>query len=229
MAESIDDLFDCFEDAGEEENAAKEENFSEQELVTERVSEVSNKQDKRKNEDEFENSTKRSKAEDVDVEDIKSYITKSEYLIPFLQPGRLLKIKNQDDEYDWGAVVNFKKVQEIVPGRKGKGQAKPATKVQVDILLHVISDSDAPDTIPKPCQEDQKGEVEIITVDSSLITHISSVRLYCPNDLRSKDSRKGIQMVQASKTIGNTDLEDKFNTAIKLIKRDIVFSSSLYL
>lgn len=37
------------------------------------------------------------------------------------------------------------------------------------------------------------------------------------------------QMVQASKTIGNTDLEDKFNTAIKLIKRDIIFSASLYL
>ena len=37
------------------------------------------------------------------------------------------------------------------------------------------------------------------------------------------------QMVQASKTIGNTDLEDKFNTCIKLIKRDIIFASSLYL
>lgn len=37
------------------------------------------------------------------------------------------------------------------------------------------------------------------------------------------------QMVQASKTIGSTDLEDKFNSAIRLIKRDIIFSSSLYL
>lgn len=37
------------------------------------------------------------------------------------------------------------------------------------------------------------------------------------------------QMVQASKTIGNTQLEDKFNEAIKQIKRDIVFASSLYL
>lgn len=37
------------------------------------------------------------------------------------------------------------------------------------------------------------------------------------------------QMVQASKTIGNTDLEDKFNNAIKMIKRDIIFASSLYL
>ncbi|XP_018575535.1 superkiller viralicidic activity 2-like 2 [Anoplophora glabripennis] len=123
----------------------------------------------------------------------RTYLTKSEYLIPFLQPGRLLKIKTQDAEYDWGAVVNFKKVQEILPGRKGRqGQSKAVTKVQVDLLLHVISENDAEDGIPKPCLDDQKGEVEIVSVDSSLITHVSSVRLYCPNDLRSKDSRKGM-------------------------------------
>lgn len=32
----------------------------------------------------------------------------------------------------------------------------------------------------------------MVSVDSTLITHISSVRLYCPNDLRQKDSRKGV-------------------------------------
>jgi ATP-dependent RNA helicase DOB1 len=37
------------------------------------------------------------------------------------------------------------------------------------------------------------------------------------------------QMVQASKTIGNTDLENKFSEAIRLLKRDIVFAASLYL
>lgn len=37
------------------------------------------------------------------------------------------------------------------------------------------------------------------------------------------------QMCQASKVIGNTDLENKFSEAIKLIKRDIVFAASLYL
>lgn len=29
-------------------------------------------------------------------------------------------------------------------------------------------------------------------MDSCFVTHISSVRLYCPNDLRSKDSRRGM-------------------------------------
>lgn len=37
------------------------------------------------------------------------------------------------------------------------------------------------------------------------------------------------QLSQAAKNIGNTDLENKFSDAIKLIKRDIVFAASLYL
>ena len=37
------------------------------------------------------------------------------------------------------------------------------------------------------------------------------------------------QMVQASKNIGNSELENKFAEAIKLLKRDIVFAASLYL
>jgi superfamily II RNA helicase len=35
------------------------------------------------------------------------------------------------------------------------------------------------------------------------------------------------QMVQASKAIGNTELENKFAAAITAIKRDIVFAPSL--
>nr|CAI5851657.1 unnamed protein product [Callosobruchus analis] len=124
----------------------------------------------------------------------RTYITKPEYLIPFLQPGRLIKIKTPEAEYDWGAVVNFKKVHEVVPGRRNRqGKAKMQTKVKVDLLLHVISpDSEEGDAIPKPCTEDLKGEVEIVNVDTSFITHVSSVRVFCPTDLRSKDSRKGM-------------------------------------
>lgn len=38
----------------------------------------------------------------------------------------------------------------------------------------------------------QKGEIEVTPVSSKLIFKISSVRVHCPNDLRSKDSRKGL-------------------------------------
>lgn len=119
----------------------------------------------------------------------RTYLTKAQYLVPFLQPGRLVKIKTQEAEYDWGVVVNFKKVSEIQ--RKG-GKPKTVTKVVIDTLLHVIPDESGYDVIPKPCAEGQKGEVEIVSVDSNFVTHLSSVRLFCPPDLRSKDARKGM-------------------------------------
>lgn len=73
------------------------------------------------------------------------------------------QIKTPEAEYDWGAVVNFKKVQEIIPGRKNKqGQNKTQTKVKVDILLHVIpSENENGDSIPKPCTDDQVNSIYI--------------------------------------------------------------------
>ena len=37
------------------------------------------------------------------------------------------------------------------------------------------------------------------------------------------------QLASASKAIGNDELETKFNSAIAMIKRDIIFAASLYL
>jgi ATP-dependent RNA helicase DOB1 len=37
------------------------------------------------------------------------------------------------------------------------------------------------------------------------------------------------QMCQAAKNLGNSELENKFSEAIRMIKRDIVFAASLYL
>ncbi|KAF5296655.1 hypothetical protein FQR65_LT10195 [Abscondita terminalis] len=118
----------------------------------------------------------------------RTYITKSQYLIPFLQPGRLVKIKTKEAEYDWGMIVNFKKVTD----RKGKANPlNTPSKVLVDILLHILPKTDDnDDEIPLPCPDGEIGEVEVVAVCSSMVTHISSVRLYCPNDLRSNDSRK---------------------------------------
>ncbi|XP_030761641.1 exosome RNA helicase MTR4 [Sitophilus oryzae] len=123
----------------------------------------------------------------------RTYLTKSNYIIPFMQPGRLIKLKTQEAEYDWGAVVNFKKVQVFDPQKnRGKFRAKPTTKLQLDVLLHVVPEEGNDNVIPKPCNDGQKGEVEIVSVDSKFVTHVSSVRLFCPPDLTSRDSRKSV-------------------------------------
>ncbi|KPJ16432.1 hypothetical protein RR48_05511 [Papilio machaon] len=67
----------------------------------------------------------------------RGFITRPEYLKPFLQPGRLVKVKTEKHEYDWGIIVNFK--HNTAKGKKQK-EENPLTAEQaiiVDILLHV--------------------------------------------------------------------------------------------
>ncbi|XP_014098735.1 exosome RNA helicase MTR4 [Bactrocera oleae] len=116
----------------------------------------------------------------------KRWITKPEYLVPFLQPGRLIKVLNEKDEFDWGIIVNFKKQT-----NNAKNPLKAETVVVVDVLLHVTEDSAKADE-PKPCKPGQKGNMEVIPVLHSLISQISSLRVYYPNDLRPADNRRSV-------------------------------------
>ncbi|XP_011191568.1 exosome RNA helicase MTR4 [Zeugodacus cucurbitae] len=116
----------------------------------------------------------------------KRWITKPEYLVPFLQPGRLIKIQNEKDEFDWGIVVNFKKQT-----NNAKNPLKAETVVVVDVLLHVTEDS-AKAEEPKPCKSGQKGNMEVVPVLHTLISQISSLRVYYPNDLRPADNRRSV-------------------------------------
>ncbi|XP_047506504.1 exosome RNA helicase MTR4 [Pieris napi] len=121
----------------------------------------------------------------------RSFITRPEYLKPFLQPGRLVKIKTEKHEYDWGIIVNFR---HKTKGKKGKHEnpLTAETVILVDTLLHVKKSSgDDPDT-NVPCPPGETGDVEVVPVLHTLINQISSLRVYYPKDLRPADSRKSV-------------------------------------
>ena len=42
-------------------------------------------------------------------QDFRDVITHPTYSLPFLQPGRLVKVKSQDLDFGWGVVINFSK------------------------------------------------------------------------------------------------------------------------
>lgn len=115
------------------------------------------------------------------------FYTNPQYLVPFLQPGRMVKVKTEDDEYDWGIIVNFKKDTKD----NTKNPLKSVTRVIVDVLLHVDEDSEK-EGIPKPCPDGKKGSVEVVPVVAKLISKISSLRIYYPNDLRPADNRRSV-------------------------------------
>lgn len=123
----------------------------------------------------------------------RTWITKPQYLLPFLQPGRLVKIQTDDNEFDWGIVINFRKDT----GDDKKNPLKTETKIFVDVLLHVDTKTEENEDKIKPCPPGKTGEAEIVPVLSTLISKISSLRIHHPNDLRPKDARKSVL-----KTIG---------------------------
>lgn len=90
---------------------------------------------------------------------------------------------NEKETFDWGIIVNFKK-------KNPKNPEKEKTVIIVDILLHVAKKSTEGN--PIPCHEGDEGEVEVVPVLHSLISQISSLRLYYPKDLRPSDNRKSV-------------------------------------
>ncbi|KAK5618514.1 hypothetical protein CRENBAI_017116 [Crenichthys baileyi] len=128
--------------------------------------------------------------------EIQEFIHKPKYCLPFLQPGRLVKVKNEDADFGWGVVVNFSK----------KANTKASTDSEplyvVEVLLHCSKESikDAATEAAKPAAPGETGEMQVVPVMLHLLTSVSSVRLYIPKDLRPFDNRqlmlKSIQEVQ---------------------------------
>ncbi len=117
----------------------------------------------------------------------RKFITSPVYLIPFLQPGRLIKVQNTTDEFDWGIVINFKK--QSAPN--GKNPLESESSVIIDVLLHIDEDS-FENSISKPCLPNKKGVVEVVPVVHTFISKISSLRIAYPQDLRPKDNRRAV-------------------------------------
>ncbi|CAH8572937.1 unnamed protein product [Schistosoma turkestanicum] len=132
------------------------------------------------------------------------YIRRPQYIVPFLQPGRLVKIVVQSISYGWGAVINLKKRQ-----RKDRSST-PESFYILDCLLCtnpsrsdcdesgsdvLIGNSiDYSETINSAITtgSDTSPTAEIIPVRLDCVVGISAVRLVVPNDLRSKEARQGV-------------------------------------
>ncbi|XP_056593376.1 LOW QUALITY PROTEIN: exosome RNA helicase MTR4 [Triplophysa dalaica] len=129
--------------------------------------------------------------------EIEDFIHKPRYCLPFLQPGRLVRVKKNDLDFGWGVVVNFSKKANV---KAAAGDSEPLYVLEV--LVHCSKDSlkNSATEIAKPAAPAEKGEMQVVPVMLHLITSISSVRLYIPKDLRSYDNRqsmlKSIQEVQ---------------------------------
>ncbi|CAF4641033.1 unnamed protein product, partial [Rotaria sp. Silwood2] len=91
-------------------------------------------------------------------------------------------VKSGDLNFDWCVVLNFHK--------------KPGEKpiYIVDVLAHLTLESATQKLTAEiqPCPLSERGEMKAIPIQHTLIRDISAIRVYLPDDLRTKESRQNI-------------------------------------
>ncbi|KAF5399384.1 Superkiller viralicidic activity 2 [Paragonimus heterotremus] len=119
------------------------------------------------------------------------YIRRPQYIVPFLQPGRLIKVTTETYNYGWGAVINLKKRQ-----RKDRSST-PESFYLIDCLLATPQpkmSTEESDT--QPANQEVNGTTEsaaeVIPVRLDCVVGISAVRLMVPNNLLPKEARQGV-------------------------------------
>ncbi len=139
-------------------------------------------------------------------------IVQPEYCLPFLQPGRLVKISFPDPkskenklfEFGWGVVVNFQKRLPRSKGKEPVNTAEGPTYI-VDVLLRCAAGVQEYSKLPKPCVGDEQPQMLIIPCALPTIEAFSSARIQLPSDVKHGGSRN-----QVLKTI--QEVERKFKT-----------------
>ncbi|KAI9067764.1 antiviral helicase [Trametes sanguinea] len=132
--------------------------------------------------------------------DFREVITHPNYSLPFLQPGRLVKVKHQKLDFGWGVIVNY---QKRLPPKNRPGpklEDVPAHEQYiVDVLLYCAKGSTLPKdrsvTTPtpggvQPCPSGRGGEPLTVPVLLSTIESISRLRIFMPKDLRPLQQRE---------------------------------------
>lgn len=132
-----------------------------------------------------------------------AFMTRPLYIMQYMQPGRLVYIKNNEDDFGWSVVLSYKK-------KDNEKNPMDAPTITIDAVIRVSEESAAKKITSelKPPKPGEKSEPVVMSVMLKLVHDISAVRLKLPEDLKSLDQRVMVmKMVQeALKRVP----EDKF-------------------
>eukprot|EP01027_Heterolobosea_sp_BB2_P015582 GEZU01022297.1.p1 GENE.GEZU01022297.1~~GEZU01022297.1.p1 ORF type:complete len:800 (-),score=347.82 GEZU01022297.1:147-2546(-) len=126
-------------------------------------------------------------------EEIRKEIIKPIHCLPFIQPGRLIRVQDGEDDWGWGVVVNFQRKSD----KNAKSIETNPSQYIIDVLLECRRDSIAaamknPNLKPKPVEKGTKGEMVVVPIQMDIIQDISSLRVYIPKDLRTAEHRESV-------------------------------------
>ncbi|KAJ2994608.1 ATP-dependent RNA helicase mtr4 [Globomyces sp. JEL0801] len=152
---------------------------------------------------------------DAFKQDARDVMNAPAYCLPFLQPGRLVKINEpkkvdrEEMKFGWGIIINFQKTFKKSKGNEVEPVTEGPTYV-LDVLL-MCKAGLAKSGKPEPCPADESGEMLVVGCSLSSIDGLSTVRVKTPTEVKSAESRN-----QLSKVL--KEVQKRFNaTGIPLL------------
>ncbi|KAG0244204.1 ATP-dependent RNA helicase mtr4 [Actinomortierella wolfii] len=156
--------------------------------------------------------------------DVRDVINHPSHSLPFMQPGRAVKVSYEDQDFGWGIVVSFnKKLPTTIKGQPIDENAGPT--YIVDVLLYCQANTvvtpglNGLATGIKAAKPGEKGEMVVVPILLSCLEAIGAPRIFLPKDLRSSDARhtvyKSVQELQRRFPDGVPLLDPVENMGIK--------------
>ncbi|CAL1193328.1 ATP-dependent RNA helicase DOB1 [Candida parapsilosis] len=149
--------------------------------------------------------------------DVRKVVTHPGHILPFLQDGRVIKVKVSDHDYGWGMVTSFVKRK---TSRYQTQEFSAHESYIVNVFVYTMF-VDSPVNLIKPfnpvlpegirpARPGEKSRAEYISITLDSIEKISSVRLRVPDDYKS---------AQAKRTLVKTmkELPKRFKDGIPLM------------
>lgn len=131
-------------------------------------------------------------------DDIRKVITHPDYILPFLQSGRLVHVKVKDMDFGWGAIVNFNRRK---PGKNNEPYPDHES-VLVEVLVWLsaaspinLQRSGNPVLHPgiSPGANDKNGKMEILSVTLDSLNEVGNLRIYMPKELTAQNQRRTVK------------------------------------
>lgn len=135
-------------------------------------------------------------------EDLRMVIIHPQICLPFMQPGRLVHVKDGPHDFGWGAVLNYIRRE---PDRNSTTQLSPQESWFLDVALECADDGTQPGTnafnsLPpgiRPVEPGGKSKVEVVPVVLKCVHGIATFRIFPPQNLNSPQERAKIQRALA--------------------------------
>lgn len=137
---------------------------------------------------------------DIYAEDMRNVIIHPNYSLPFMQPGRLVEVKDGEHNFGWGAVIDFARVDSSNSTEKLAPQEEWVLKTALEIADGPTPGTKTFQSLPagiRPPQPGEKSKVQVVPVLLKCVQKISHIRIFPPAEVKTAESRKKVAQALA--------------------------------